>query len=165
MSMKSEYTKIINSFAEKLPHFSDGRIDYTNSKKAPVLNCFVEHGGKYLLMRRSGKVTNYNGLWNSIAGFLDDPNIPLEEAIKIELDQELKIAIDQIDELVIGNHYKFFDETIGKTWIIFPALAKLKNDQIELDWEHTEFVWVNKEEIKNYDTVPRLSEVLEHINA
>lgn len=32
---------------------------------------------------------------------------------------------------------------------------------IKLDWEHTEFMWIRKEELKNFDIVPELDKSLE----
>jgi len=161
--MENEYKKIINSFSKKLPHFPDGRIDYTTSKEAPVLNCFVEFNGEILLLKRSDKVGNYQGKWNSIGGYLDEDR-SLEEKVKEELSEELNIEENNIANIQIGEAYAFHDKDIDKIWHIFPVLAKLKaKPEINLDWEHTEYVWIAKEEVKNYDTVPRLLEVLEHI--
>lgn len=162
--MNQEYSKIISEFAEKLPHFPDGRIDYSNSKEAPVLNCFVEFNGKLLLLKRSDKVGAYKGKWNSIGGYLDDSK-SLDQKVKEELSEELNIEDDDIANIKIGSAYKFHDQAIDKIWHIFPVLAELKTKpKIKLDWEHTDFVWIDIDEIKNYDTVPKLLEVLEHLS-
>jgi hypothetical protein len=39
-------------------------------------------------------------------------------------------------------------------------LFEAKNPIIKLNWENSEFKWINKEELKNYDTVPSLQKVL-----
>jgi len=48
------------------------RVDYTNSKIAPVLICFIKHKDKFLLLKRSDKVLAYKNLWSVLAGFIDD---------------------------------------------------------------------------------------------
>jgi len=164
MEQEHNYQETIKRFSNKLPHFPDGRIDYTNSKEAPALNCFVESNGKILLLKRSEKVGNYQGMWNSIGGYLDE-NKPLENKVKEELIEELDIKEENIADIKIGKAYAFHDEDIDKIWHIFPVLVKLKTEpKIKLDWEHTDFVWVKKEEIANYNTVPKLVEVLGHLN-
>lgn len=35
--------KAVQDLYEKIPKFSDCRIDYTNAKKAAVLTCFVDY--------------------------------------------------------------------------------------------------------------------------
>ena len=47
---------IIKEFANKLPKFPDGRIDYSSSDIAPVITVFVKHKDKILLLKRSDKV-------------------------------------------------------------------------------------------------------------
>lgn len=157
------FLKIIKEFSEKLPAFPDGRIDYTNSKKAPVLNCFVEHNGKVLLLKRSNKVLVYKGLWNSVGGYLDEP-CSLEQKIEEELREELGIEKSNIKEIKIAKHYELPDESVDRTWIIFPALAKLENKpKIKLDWEHTAYEWIDPREISNYQTVTGLEKILARV--
>ena len=55
-----------------LPRLTDGRIDYTHSSAAPVLICFVNYRDRFLLLKRSEKVSAYRGLWSVVAGFIDD---------------------------------------------------------------------------------------------
>ena len=43
---------------------------------------------------------------------------------------------------------------------IFPFLFEAKNPIIKLNWENSEFKWINVEELKNYETVPSLQKVL-----
>ena len=45
-------------------------------------------------------------------------------------------------------------------WNIFPFLFRTKNLEIKLNWENSEFKWINKNELKNYQTVPNLDKIL-----
>ena len=67
---ETEILKLIKEFAEKLPKFPDGRIDYHNSDTAPVVDVFVKYQGKILILKRSNEVSNYQGKWNCISGYL-----------------------------------------------------------------------------------------------
>jgi len=144
-----------------LPRFPDGRIDYSHADKAPVLSCFVIYRGKVLLLKRSAKVRGYQGKWGTVAGYLDEP-ISLEEKACKELRQETGITRDQVERFAIGEPYDFEDAEIGRTWCIYPMLAVLKVPaDVEIDWEHTDYKWIEPLRLAEYDTVPRLAESLQ----
>lgn len=157
--------KIIEDFSARLPKFPDGRIDYTNSKESAVLNIFVEYAGKYLFMKRSGKVIAYKGKWSTVVGFLDEAR-PIEEKVLEELREEAGIKENMIKFISIGKIIRREDNKIDRVWIICPVFVKMKKmPKIILDWEHTEFKWISKEEIKSLDTLPNLEKVLESVDA
>ncbi len=152
--------KILQELSEKLPKFEDGRIDYSTSDKAPVLNCFVKFESQILILKRSDKVRAYQGLWNSIGGYLDEP-VALEEKVLEELREELGIMPDLVLEIKKGKPYEFNDKNIQKIWIIFPVLIELKiKPVVKLDWEHTDFKWINQTDLKNFEIVPGLEKIL-----
>ena len=103
-----KFEETFKQLTKDLPKFEDGRINYSNSKKAPVLTCFVKYHEEILLLKRSNKVRAYQGMWNSVAGYLDEL-IPLEEKVLIELKEELGITKDLIKEIKFGKSYEFKD--------------------------------------------------------
>ncbi len=152
--------KKIEEMGSKLPHFDDGRINYSGSDYAPVIMAFVEYGGKILLLKRSDKVRTYKGKWNGVGGYLDEV-CPVREKVLEELREELGVGEDTISAIYIGNAREETDDSIGKTWLIVPVLVKLKRKpQIRIDWEHTEYKWVSPVEIKGYDIVSGLESTL-----
>jgi isopentenyldiphosphate isomerase len=158
---KRDIAELLENFSEKLPHFPDGRIDYRTSSEAPVITCFVQYEGRILLLRRSDKVGTYRGMWNSVAGYIDEI-VPLQQKILEELREELGIREEDIAEIRIAAPYRSVDEAIDKTWIIFPCLTRLKIlPQISLDWEHTQYRWISPEELEGYLIVPDLDKSLE----
>jgi isopentenyldiphosphate isomerase len=162
MEQKAEQTilDIVQYFEKKLPKFPDGRIDYSSSETAPVITVFVSYGNKILLLKRSDRVSTYRGKWNTVAGYLDEMK-PVKEKVLEELGEEVGIEERDISSIKIGDPYEFRDEKIGKTWIVAPVLVKLKKTpEIKLDWEHTDFVWIEPEDICRYDTVPNLDKSL-----
>jgi len=49
-------------------------------------------------------------------------------------------------------------------WRIHPFLFKISSPKkIKLDWEHTEYRWINPDELCDYDTVPYLCETLQTV--
>lgn len=154
---------LLKEFSD-LPKFPDGRIDYSGSDKAPVIICFVKHKDEILLLKRSDKVRAYQGLWNGVGGYIDEVK-SIEDKAREELNEELGLSNDIISQIKTASHYEFFDKAIGKTWIIFPVLVKVKEKlEIKLDWEHTEYKWIKPEDLRNYKTVPELDKALKVIN-
>ena len=161
--MNTEEEKIIEKIKEYskiLPKFSDGRINYSNSDIALVLTVFIKYNNKILLLKRSNKVSTYQGKWNTVAGYLDEPK-PIKQKIIEEIKEEIGIKKDNIKSYRYGESYEFKDPLLNRTWIINTAIVELKNKPIiKLDWEHTEYKWIKPEEIENFDTVPNLKKSL-----
>ncbi len=158
-----ETSEVLREFAERLPRFPDGRIDYSNSDKAPVLTCFVRFEDKILLLKRSDRVRTHKGKWHTVAGYVDEPK-PIREKALEELHEELGISEQIILQCKMGSPYEFFDPDEQKTWLVHPLLVELKQrPEIKLDWEHTEFTWIFPEELMTYDTVPKLDESLKRV--
>lgn len=153
----------IKEFGKKLPKFPDGRINYSNSAIAPVITVFVKYKDKILILKRSDKVRTYQGKWNTVAGYLDELK-PIHEKIVEELEEELGIDKNNISRVRFGEPYQFTDDEVNKTWIVHPALIELKQKpNIKLNWEHTEFKWIDAKDIIKYDVVSRLDESLKRV--
>jgi 8-oxo-dGTP pyrophosphatase MutT (NUDIX family) len=45
-------------------------------------------------------------------------------------------------------------------WSIYPFLFEVGDEEVRLDWEHTECAWVNVQDLQDYDTVPGFLKVL-----
>ena len=164
--MHKQEQKILNTikeFAEKLPKFQDGRIDYSNSNIAPVITVFVKYEDEILLLKRSDKVRVYQGKWNAVAGYLDELK-PINEKVLEEIKEELGIVRYSVLLFRIGKSYKFTDFEVNKTWIVFPILVELKyKPDIKLDWEHTEYRWIKPEELREFNVVSDLDKSWENI--
>ena len=100
-------------------------------------------------------------LWAGISGIIERNDIsPLSRA-KIEIFEETGIKEEQINLLkksqqmkIISTQYK------NHVWNIFPFLFKVENPKIKLNWENSEFEWINPSNIVNYKTVPSLDKIL-----
>jgi len=169
------YQETIKKFDKKLPKFvmegeSVERIDYHGVKEAPVLICFVKYKDsnstedKILLLKRSDNVMVYKGQWNTVAGFLDQADKSLEEKVWEELGEEIGITKEQVTNLKKGEAYKVYDKEVNINWIIFPVRIELKTKpKIKLDREHTDFKWINPQEISNHKTIFGLEKSLKKV--
>lgn len=148
--------KLLETIAKlggRLPHFPDGRIDYSHSVVAPVATVFVKYGGEILLLKRGDKVSTYRGKWNTVAGYLDEVK-PLREKVLEELGEEAGIGVELVSSMRFGEPYKSKDDIVGKTWLIYPVLVELsRKPEIKMDWEHTEYRWIRPDEVGEFDTV------------
>ena len=155
--------KTIKEFAKKLPKFPDGRINYSDSNVAPVITIFIKYKNTILLLKRSDKVRVYQGKWNTVAGYLDELK-PIREKALEEIREELGINKDNVSSIYFGQAYKLTDNEVNKIWIVYPVLVQFKNKpEIKLDWEHTEYKWIEIEELKKFDIVPKLEESMKRV--
>lgn len=146
--------KTLKKFDQELPHFPDGRINYLGAKTALAVGIVVVSGDTVLLVKRSQEVSFYPGKWDWVSGFIDEAK-PLEKFVEQELREETGITAEAIDDMYFAETIKQPDEDIGKTWLICPVVVTL-TDQIEpvLNWEASEYAWVQPKQLAHYDTVP-----------
>lgn len=150
---------ILKEFSH-LPKFPDGRINYTNSNKAPVLIIFIKYKDKILLLKRSKNVSTYKNLWSTVAGFIDEQK-SLKQKVLEELKEEINITNKEIKNIKFAKPYEYKDKKINKTWLRYPVLVELKEvPKIKLDFEHTEFKWLKPQAITKYKTAPGLNKSL-----
>ncbi len=154
----------IKELGGKLPKFSDGRINYTNSNICLVLTIFIICNDKILLLKRSDKVGTYKNKWNTITGYIDE-NKPLKDKINEEIEEEIGINKKNILSYEIGKSFEFDDKKLNKKWIVTPAKVKLKKfPSIKLNWEHTEYKWIFPSDLIKYNIVPKLDFSLKYIS-
>ncbi|MCL6557058.1 MAG: NUDIX domain-containing protein [Burkholderiales bacterium] len=151
---------LIEEMGRGLPRLPGGRVDYSHATRVPVLVCFVEYGGRLLLLKRSARVRSYPGKWGAVAGIIDRA-LPIEELALAELKRELGIGPQEVASLTLGEPHEYHDATLGRSWRLYPMLARLAGTpRIEIDWEYSDFEWITPERLADYDTVPLLEESL-----
>jgi ADP-ribose pyrophosphatase YjhB (NUDIX family) len=159
-NINKDIIELVSKLAADLPTFPDGRINYSNAKTAIVITVFIKFNDKILLLKRSNKVSTYKGLWNTVAGYIDEIK-PVKEKIYDELKEEVGIIKNDIKNLKLKAPFSFKDNQINRTWIVNPAVVELnKKPDIKLDWEHVEYQWIDPKIINSFNTVPNLKESL-----
>lgn len=147
-----------------LPEFrpKPGQIDYTDIRRAPVINCVVQYQDKILIVRRNPEMKFYPGYWNGISGFLDD-NQSIEQKAKNEIKEEIGIREENIISIKEGKIFEQDEPKYNKTWIIHPILIEVNTNKVKLDWEAERYEWVRIEEAKNFNLLPSFGKVLENL--
>jgi 8-oxo-dGTP pyrophosphatase MutT (NUDIX family) len=125
-----------------------------------IVTSFIKDNDRFLLLKRSDKVKSMKGLWAGVSGIIEGDEEPLKRA-KIEIFEELGITEDKIKFLKSSLEMKINSPQYeNHEWEIFPFLFEVKNPIIKLNWENSEYRWITKNEIKNYETVPSIEKVL-----
>ena len=129
-------------------------------RSTKIVTSFIKDNEKLLILKRSDKVKSMKGLWAGISGIIEKNEEPLKRA-KIEIFEEVGIIEDKITLVRSAKEMRINSPQYeNHEWEIFPFLFEAKNPIIKLNWENSEFKWINKKELKNYDTVPSLQKVL-----
>ena len=125
-----------------------------------IVTSFIRDNDKLLILKRSDKVKSMKGLWAGVSGIIENNEEPLKRA-KIEIWEEVGITEDKITLIRSAEEMKIDSPQYqNHEWEIFPFLFEAKNPTIKLNWENSEFKWINVEELENYETVPSLQKVL-----
>lgn len=125
-----------------------------------IVTSFLTQDDKYLILKRSDKVRTMKDLWAGISGIIEDSEDPLYRAKK-EIFEETSIKEDQITLVRTALQMRIDSpQYANHEWLIFPFLFSVKKPQIRLNWENSEYQWIYPLEMKKFQTVPSLEQVL-----
>ena len=125
-----------------------------------IVTSFIKDDERLLILKRSNKVKTMKGLWAGVSGIIENDEEPLKRA-KIEIFEEAGITEEKIKLIKAVEEMKVNSPQYeNHEWEIFPFLFETKNPTIKLNWENSEFKWINVDELENYETVPNLQKVL-----
>jgi len=99
------------------------------------------------------------GLWAGISGIIEGNEEPLQRA-KIEIFEETGLAEDCLGLLKTAPQMQISSQYANHQWTVFPFLFSVKEPEIKLNWENSEYKWIYPNEISKYQTVPSLDKVL-----
>jgi len=99
------------------------------------------------------------GLWGGVSGIIEGSEEPLPRA-KIEIFEETGILENNLTLSKTASQIRVSSQYSNHGWIIHPFLFTVKESQIKLNWENSEYVWISPDEISKYNTVPSLDKVL-----
>jgi len=126
-----------------------------------VVTCFLEHGKRILILRRSHKVSTYRRSWAGVSGYMQRSDI--DQAFT-EIAEETELYKNDLRLIKKGEPLEVIDKSLNRKWIVHPFLFHVKApEKIRIDWEHTEAKWIEPKEITKYQTVPGLGEALSRV--
>ena len=125
-----------------------------------IVTSFIKFNNQILILKRSEKVRSMKGLWSGVSGIIENNENPINRA-KIEIFEEVGIKEKEIKLVKKLEKMKIqSQQNKNHEWEIFPFLFETKNENVELNWENSEFKWILPKELKNYQTVPSLEKIL-----
>ena len=129
-------------------------------RSTKIVTSFITNKDKVLLLRRSNKVKTMKGMWAGISGIIEKNEEPLRRA-KIEIFEEVGIVEKKITLLKTAEKLRVSSPQYqNHEWEIFPFLFGTEDPTIKLNWENSEYRWIDANEITDYETVPSLQKVL-----
>jgi len=129
-------------------------------RKTRIVTSFLKHNNKILILKRSQKVKSMKELWAGISGIIENNELPINRA-KIEIFEEVGIKQEYITLIKSSNEIIVESpQYANHQWIIFPFFFKTDTNDIKLNWENSEFRWIDIQELKEFNTVPSLEKIL-----
>ena len=123
-----------------------------------IVTSFIKNNNKILIVKRSNKVRSMKGLWSGVSGIIENNEKPLDRA-KIEIFEEVGMEkinlLKKIEKMIISS-----PQYENHQWEIFSFLFETEEIDVKLNWENSEFRWIQIDELKNYETVPSLDKIL-----
>ena len=113
--------------------------------------------GKILLMKRADSKKMMPGRWEFPGGGVEAEETPEEAALR-ELEEETGLKAE-----ISGRGDSAVIDTEHGELRIFPFLVETSSEDIVLSREHTEYTWIRKNELENFETVEGLEHELEAV--
>lgn len=150
----------LDEAAKKYGTFDDGRINYKDAPLAPAVMCTLKAGDEILIAKRGQGLADANGYWSLINGFIDE-NKSVAEIAANEFKDETGLIIDPAT-IKVAPSYTMESQHEKRAYIIFPCLAIVDGKPaIKLDWEHTDYAWIKREELEDYHILDDLPVVVD----
>jgi hypothetical protein len=135
----------VAGYASVLPRFSDGRLNYSTSGEAAVVDCYVYHARKLLVLKRVNPLGGLQKPWHVVSGYFDEVR-PLGEMAIAEIVEE--IGPQKILSMCALPPYCARD---SRVWTVYPVAAEISGFiDIRLNVEHSESAWIPSEEAASY---------------
>ena len=133
-------------------------IDSSHKKPSMVVTSVLKNQNEVLVLRRSKEVKTMQEKWAGVSGYLEKKEDLLSRAL-IEIYEETRI---NKDELVLRKIFDRSNVQIHNELMIniqpFCFVSNTRN--VVLDWEHSDYYWMNKKEMDNFEFVPRLKQII-----
>ena len=121
-----------------------------------AVTAVVRHKNKILILKKSPNDWNYPDRWSFCSGYVKEFEAAEDTALReIKEETGLKANIIRKGKIFVAN-----DKKKGKIWVVMPFLCEVNSNNVKLDHENVEFMWINQKEINKYKTVPGLQKDL-----
>jgi 8-oxo-dGTP pyrophosphatase MutT (NUDIX family) len=118
--------------------------------------CLVKNKeNKILLLKRSPEKSVYPNLWAIVAGgcLHDDKDVELDAQREIQEELGLNLTIIKRSKGLKLNQD-------GNLSIVYPFLFEYTKGNIILNYEHSEYKWINMEDLNQFQLVPGMRDII-----
>jgi predicted aconitase with swiveling domain/8-oxo-dGTP pyrophosphatase MutT (NUDIX family) len=136
----------------------EGTLELPRVNEVNVVTCILRHNKKILILKRSQKVATNKGMWAGVSGYIEEGESPLQTAIK-EVSEET--AITNFELIKSGEMLRV--RSSSHLWRIHPYLFELSSPEININWEHTDYRWIDPNEIDEATSVPGFRLVMRNV--
>ncbi len=137
---------------------ADTIIDSNYKKSSMVVTSVLKNKNEILILRRSSQVKTMQGKWAGVSGYLEKNEDLLSRALT-EICEETRIKKDKLILRKIFNRLNV--QIYNEVMIIVQPFCFVSNTRkVLLDWEHSDYYWINHREIDKFDFVPRFKEII-----
>jgi predicted aconitase with swiveling domain/ADP-ribose pyrophosphatase YjhB (NUDIX family) len=138
---------------------SAGTLELPSVEERNVVTSVLRCGDKVLFLKRSQKVSTNKGRWAAVSGYIEKDEDPLQAARR-EVAEETGVQGAALQKEG-GLHAVRGD---GIVWNVHAFLFSVPDERVELDWEHTEYIWLYMSEVDSLpDVVPGLARILRRL--
>lgn len=132
-----------------------GTVELPDVRATPVVSVVLRNRGRILIVRRSEEVGSFRGRWSAVSGYLEGREDPRHRATR-EVREET--GLKGLTFRAAGPPVLARDN--ARMYVVHPFLFEAPKRQVRLDWENVEHRWIRPEELRHFETVPRLPEVV-----
>ncbi|TVP40281.1 NUDIX domain-containing protein [Candidatus Nitrosocosmicus arcticus] len=132
--------------------------DSIRNKPSMVVTSVLKNQSEVLILRRSMNVKTMQEKWAGVSGYLEKNEDLLSRAL-IEIYEETRI---NKDELILRKIFNQLSVHIhNELMVIIQPFCFVSNTRkVLLDWEHSDYYWINDNEMDDFDYVPRFKEII-----
>lgn len=142
--------------------FLNGEVRMPNLARIDVVTAFLESDGQILILRRSNQVKTMKEKWGAVSGYLEN-NDPLKQAV-VEIYEETGLDSSKIQLIRSGDALEATDpENPEISYNVHPYLFHSASRRVRLSREHDRFEWISINDLRRYNTVPKLKEAYESV--
>jgi 8-oxo-dGTP pyrophosphatase MutT (NUDIX family) len=135
-----------------------GILELPDVKAVPVVSVVLRNRGRILIVRRSDSVGTFRGRWSAISGYLEGHEPPRSRAVR-EVREETGLR-----RIVFrASAPPIFARADAKLFVVHPFLFEAPSRKVRLDWENVEHRWIRPEELDQFESVPRLKDVVQEV--
>lgn len=137
---------------------TEGYVELESVERKDVVTSFLRHQGRILLLQRSARVGSFQGHWAGVSGYLEGEEAP-EERARAEILEETGWRDPELRGR--GHVVLARGREPGVVWAVHPFVFDVSSEDVTLDWEHDAYRWIALEDLGQFQTVPKLREVLD----